>query len=145
MDWEVWRICVDSSIRTIDISLDKMTFLRSMILDYFPSKNSAFSTNWHPLLALFFPFISLFSYFLLTTSSIYIYIIHSLFGKIHAWHKIESRFNQIRQSQFYISKFLGQFRIFENRPLDPVFYFLSKCEKQKTEKLSREIKTHQKC
>ena len=53
MDWEVWRICVDSSIRTIDISLDKTTFLRSMILDYFPSKNSAFSTNWHPLLALF--------------------------------------------------------------------------------------------
>ena len=43
-------------------------------------------------------------------------------------------------------RFLGQFRIFENRPLDPVFYFLSKCEsklvkKQKTEKLSREIKT----
>ena len=30
-----------------------MTFLHSLIWDYFPSKNSAFSTNWHPLLALF--------------------------------------------------------------------------------------------
>ena len=27
-----------------------------------------------------------------------------------------------------IESFLGRFLIFENRPLDPVFYFLSKCE-----------------
>ena len=50
------------------------------------------------------------------------------------------------------SPFLGRFRIFENRPLDPVLYFLSKCEKKisekkkkKTEKLSTEIQTHLKC
>ena len=35
--------------------------------------------------------------------------------------------------------FLGRFRIFENRPLDPVFYLLSKCEKQIIEK-SKKLK-----
>ena len=35
--------------------------------------------------------------------------------------------------------FLGRFRIFENRPLDPVFYFLSKCEKSKLVK-SKKLK-----
>ena len=31
-------------------------------------------------------------------------------------------------------QFLGRFRIFENRPLDPVFYFLSKCESKLVKK-----------
>ena len=58
--------------------------------------------------------------------------------------KYSSKMNYLRLSlnskemlQNYLFHFLfratfilGRFRIFENRPLDPVFYFLSKCEKK---------------
>ena len=56
----------------------------------------------------------------------------------------------IRTTQPLDLPFLGQFRIFENCPLDPVFCFLSKCEKkskfakQKFENFSREIQNHHK-
>ena len=37
-------------------------------------------------------------------------------------------------------QFLGRFRIFENRPLDPVFYFLSKCESKLVKKKAKNWK-----
>ena len=60
------------------------------------------------------------------------------------WCSFQYRKSKQTPKKIYYNKsilcaFLGRFRTFENRPLDPVFYFLSKCEKSKLVK-SKKLK-----